>query len=221
LRARDSYQPVGKSLPGATYESVFVRRVHRLIAMGYSTLTPCEFAPAQEEEITGELVKAIDGVLNREAAPVWSSWFSVHEEPRVHDPHRRGKRRLRLDIRIDCSQVKPRSRLCFEAKRLGPGHGTADYVGSEGLQCFIEGSYARNETIAGMLGYVQGGTPEEWAVKIEKAVTMAASSAKNQVPRLWRQHPLVPELQYTYYSSHERPGIGSMIDVYHTLLVFN
>ena len=73
-------------------------RVHTLVALGYAMLTPSDFVYAEEEHITGELVDAIDDVLDC-APPAWAGPFSVHEEPRERHHTRKGKGRKRLDIR--------------------------------------------------------------------------------------------------------------------------
>ena len=189
--------------------------------MGYDTLTPSEFSDAEEEDITGELTRAIDSVLDNPNAPEWVDSFSVHEEPRIHHPNRKGKRRRRLDIRIDSSEIRPRSRLRFEAKRLGPNHGVSKYLGTDGLQCFLDGRYARDDSTSGMLGYVQEGACKEWAQKI--AASMTKEKKKLYLTRTgsWRRVKITDKVPFTYRSDHNRPKTGSPIEIYHTLLCFN
>jgi hypothetical protein len=200
LKERSHFQPPGVSANGKAYTDVFVRRVHTLLALGYAMLTPTEFIYAEEEHITGELVAAIEDVLDS-APPVWAGPFSVHEEPRERHQSRKGKGRKRLDIRLDSSEVTPRARLRFEAKRLGPHHGTSVYLGDEGIQRFLDGRYARHDPIAGMLGYV------------------AKLGLRSASP--WRAERLADGLQFTYCSGHDRPTIGEPIEIFHTFLLFN
>jgi hypothetical protein len=221
LRGRPYYQPSGKSENGRPYAEVFVKRVHKIVGQGYAMLTPGKFASAQEEEITGELVRAVETILDKASAPLWTRWFSIHEEPREHYGARKGKRRLRLDIRIDNSQNIPRARLRFEAKRMGPRHGPSLYLGRDGIQCFLDGRYARNDEIAGMLGYVQEGSPDDWASKIEKAMTKKSRKLHLRPLGGWRKEQLAVELPNSYRSSHGRPKVGKPIDIFHTLLIFN
>lgn len=221
MKDRGAYQPTGVSASGRAYEKVFVKRAHKLLGLGYATLTPGHFACAEEEDISGELVHAVDTVLDQTNLPSWFRWFSVHEESRVHDPARKGKKCRRLDIRIDCAETRPRPRMCFEAKRLGPNHGVSVYLGSEGLQRFLDGRYARNHMAAGMLGYVQAENPAVWASKIKEAMANVATTVRPLKSSPWRSEALVPELQFTYRSGHGRPGVGSPIEIFHTLLVFN
>jgi hypothetical protein len=221
LKDRSYYQPRGISANSKPYAETFVRKVHRLLGQGYAILNPADFSSAEEEDITGELVRAIETVLDNTGVPRWTRWFSVHEEPRVHDAARRGKRRLRLDIRIDSSQDRPRARMCFEAKRLGSHHGVSVYLGSEGLQCFLDGRYARKDSYAGMLGYVQAGKPDEWAAKIEQAMNGDPAKYCLHKSGRWRRERLVAELSSTYRSGHDRPSVGYPIEILHTLLLLN
>jgi hypothetical protein len=221
LRGRSDYQPQGVFAYSKDYEYVFVQRVHQLLGMGYATLQPAEFANAQEEDITGELARAMDSVLDSSGAPQWTDLFSIHEEPRIHDPNRKGKKRRRLDIRIDCSENRPRTRFRFEAKRLGPNHGVSTYLGIDGLQCFIDGRYARDDRTGGMLGYVQEGNCDLWAQKIGMAISKRKDKLGLVKTSPWRSEKLTDKTPFTYRSGHERPDVGQPIEIYHTLLCFN
>ncbi len=203
------------------YQGVFVRRVHTLLALGYAVIRPNKYSHAEEEDITGDLVQAIEDVWNKAYAPLWMDFFSMREDPRVNDGIRKGKRRRKLDIRFDSSETRPRSRFCIEAKRLGPKHGVSIYLGKEGLQCFLDGHYARGESAVGMLGYIQNNTPVEWAGKIEKAMVRDRAKLKPLRSSPWRKEQVVTALSHTYRSGHDRPSIGQAVEVYHTLLIFN
>ncbi len=161
MKGRGYYRPEGLSTNAIDYQFVCIRRAHELLALGYASLVPSEYSRAAEEDITDELVWAMNGVLDDSKAPPWMKWLSVHDDPGIHDDKRKGKRRRRVDIRIDSGEVQPRSRLSFEAKRLGPNHNVSTYLGDKGLRCFIDGQYGRFTSSAGMLGYVQTGKPED------------------------------------------------------------
>lgn len=221
MRDRSSYQLPGASANGTAYAETFVRRAHDLVGRGYATLIPAQFACAEEEDITGELVRAVDAVLDKVCVPRWMRWFSIHEEPRVPGLARQGKRRRRLDIRIDSSQNLPRARLQFEAKRLGSNHGISVYIGSEGIQRFLDGRYAHDDAFAGMLGYVQEGGPDEWAVKIEQAMKSNATKLCLCPSGCWRREKPIVGLSSIFRSGHNRPTVGQPIEIFHTLLLFN
>jgi hypothetical protein len=89
------------------------------------------------------------------------------------------------------------------------------------MQCFLDGRYARDDAFAGMLGYVQAGTPEEWALKIEQAITTNAADLCLRESGHWRSERLATELSSTFRSGHDRPNVGCQIEIFHTLLLFN
>jgi hypothetical protein len=221
LRERDFYQTEGIYEPGLDLLKIFIKRVHKIIGLAYTNLNPREFVDAEEEDITGELKRTIELLLDRKSSPDWMDWFHVSEEYRIHSPERKGKRRRRLDIRIDCSEQRPRTRMPFEAKRLDKNHGVSQYVGKDGLRCFLDGRYARDDKIAGMLGYVQNDGLDNWAVKLEKTISRNAQELSLLDTGSWRHEQQVNELSHTYKSGHDRPGVGSPIGIFHTLLLFN
>ena len=105
----------------------------------------------------------------------WMRFYRVYDDPPINEsitaPRRKGKRRRRVDIKLDSSEVSPYTRFCFEAKRLGKGNPVSRYLGTKGLGCFLSGSYAGAEQRGGMLGYVQSDDEQTWAAKIDKAFT--------------------------------------------------
>jgi hypothetical protein len=95
------------------------------------------------------------------------------------------------------------------------------YLGDEGIQRFLDGRYARNDPIAGMLGYVQAGNPGDWALKIGQAIGRDAARLGLRSSSPWRAEQLADGLPFTYCSGHDRPAIGHPIEIFHTLLLFN
>lgn len=221
MRERDSYQTEGISAQGQIYLQVFVKRVHKIIGLAYRNLNPREFMYAEEEDITGELVRAIELLLDSAEAPNWADKFSVHEEPRIHSTDRRGKRRRRLDIRIDCSEQRPRARMPFEAKRLSKSHGASQYIGKDGLRCFLDGRYARDDKVAGMLGYVQEDGLDGWSDRLGNTISQNAQELYLLDTSLWMHEQQINELSHTYRSGHNRPCVEQPIEIFHILLLFN
>jgi hypothetical protein len=221
LRESSDYQTSGEFIYSKAYKGVFIQRVHQLIGMGYANLMHSEFSDAKEEDITGELVRAIELVLDNPKTDPWTDSFSIHEEPRIHDPNRKGKRRRRLDIRIDSTVIRPRCRLCFEAKCLGKNHNISNYLGNEGLHRFIDGRYALDDDIGGMLGYVQDGNCDEWAKKIEAVFLDNKKNLSLMITSPWRKEMTSTEVPFTYHSGHKRLNLQQQIEIYHILLCFN
>ena len=219
-----SQQPRRQSENLADYDRLFVPRVHRLLKLGYDRMKPAEHARSQETAITGFLVEAIDTVLDRPAMR-WMQFYSVHEDPPVNEPktrrrRRTGKRRKRLDIRIDCAKMSPRTRFRFECKRLGRGNPVAKYLGADGLGRFLRGEYACEDMRGGMLGYLQSDDEEKWAGKIEAAIASADDHYAIQHDSPWRQELVINELIPTYRSGHSRGRGRRRIEIFHTLLRF-
>ena len=221
MRAADSYQPRGSSRAANAYDRAFVTWVHTVLAEGYARLKHGDFADSEEEAITGKLVQAMEQWLDDSRTPEWAGLFSVHEDPPVHDEELKGKRRRRVDIRLDYTGTSPRVRFCFEAKRLGSDHGVSIYLGNEGLGRFLDGSYARDCPAAGMLGYVQQGVPAQWATKIAQTIGAPGNPHRLAASGAWRKMAVVRQLDCTYWSAHERLGASRPIGIYHTLLLFN
>lgn len=196
---------------------VFLIRVHQLLKLGYDQLTPADCRAEQEEAITGILVKAIDDVLQYPAQD-WMVFYSVHDDPPVHDRLRKGKNRRRVDMRLDSSQSRPRTRFSFEAKRLGKAHPVREYLGEEGIGRFLSGAYARDEDQAGMLGYVQSETPREWADRIRAGFHGNPTIHNLIEDGQFRAVQIVEGLDHTYHSEHDRPSVGRYMSIFHTLL---
>lgn len=221
MRGSRDYQPAGVSANGKVYDEVFVRRVHQLIAMGYDAmLKTSDFSDSAEEDITGELRDRIEEIFDRKSAPQWMDKFNIHNEDPVRGSKRKGKKRPRLDIHFCSSYTRPRTRMCFEAKRLGPLHDSANYLGNEGLGRFVGCKYAKDDNVAGMLGYVQSDDPAGWADKIELALKQKAKILCVANKGHWCKRKVVVELPWTYWSRHDRRSTGS-IEILHTLLPFN
>lgn len=208
---------LGSSSSNAVYWQSFREQVFKLIACSIGRLDTGQFHDAEETDISGEIVRAIEEILDDAGSPDWISRLSVHDDPPVHDPGRHGKRRRRLDLRIDDGSVSPRQRYAFEAKRLGPGHGVAPYLGSGGLRLFVDGHYSPDAGEAGMLGYVQNSTPTTWAEKI--ATQIDRRSGELQCDGAWQSASVVEGL-HSYRTHHQRLILGRSITIFHLLLDF-
>ncbi len=217
------HQPCRRSDNIDDYDRLFIPRVHRLIKLGYDRLNPAKHATAEETEITGDLVEAIDAVLDNPVAP-WMRFYCVHDDPPENQPmrkrRRRGRARKRVDIRLDSAEAAPRARLRFECKRLGKGNPVGDYLGSNGLGCFLSGEYARTDLRAGMVGYIQSDDEAAWAERIEHRLVSSPKAYSLRPESSWRQASIIDELPHTYRSGHGRSRGRRPIEMYHILLRF-
>ena len=215
-------RPSGRSENAEPFRALFRRRVFSLVYWGYQRLDAAEYQASEEPDITGELRDAVQQVLENRALPPprWARLFNVRDEGRLRSPSRKGKRRKIIDLQFEFS-AHVRVRFDIEAKRLSKGHSeVAKYLGSEGLGEFIAGNYASADPDGGMLGYVQTGTREEWAGKIEAGMAKRQSELFVQAGGNWQAAQLAPGLQHCYSSVHGRPAVGRPIAILHSLLDF-
>lgn len=211
----------GASTNAIEYRAIFVRRVHQLVRLGYERLHAANHSRAQEPAITGDLHAAIDNVLDSPTED-WMRLYSVHDDPAEDDGQRKGKKRKRIDLRIDSAFNAPRTRFRFEAKRLGKRHSVAMYLGSEGLGCFLHGDYARGEDHAGMLGYVQSADVEDWAEKLKAEFDRVPAEYSFDVSASFRAITLEVSVgRRCYQSKHSRSAVGRDITIDHILLQFH
>ena len=219
ISARSAH-PARESDNTDDFRRAFRKHVHQLVKLGYDRLIRADCCTEQEEAITGFLREAIDEVLDY-PTEAWMDFFSVHEDPRVHDRLRKGKKRRRVDMRVDSSRSRPRTRFSFEAKRLGKTHGVGKYLGDEGMGCILTGAYARDDDEAGMLGYVQSETPQQGADRIKSKLESDPSRYGMPERGGFSSVEIVDGLDHTYHSDHDRPSVGRRVSIFHTLLQFN
>jgi len=212
--------PAGSpSANAAVLRPLFVRHVHELLYRGYERLSASAYCTAQEEQITGDLKSEIDKVLDERPKRWMIHYFSAEETP-VSDGTTKGKRRRKIDIQVTSSRFAPRARFSFEAKRLGRRHPVSIYLGTAGLGRFLCGDYASESDEAGMLGYVQSGSLDDWSTRLaadfgSKATELGADSAGIKAQQV------IDQLPNSFWSIHRRSSLNRMIRIYHTLLLFH
>ncbi len=117
------------------------------------------------------------------------------------------------------SQAGTRPRIRFEAKRLRGTRSRREYLGSEGLGCFLDGQYARDDDIAGMLGYVQADGVESEVRALENKLKGDAKRYALLDVDQWIATKY--ERSFTSYRTiHSRRNHLPDITVQHTLLDF-
>ena len=188
--------------------------------MGYQRLNSAKYRDRDEPEITGELARAVREAGEDPSAPRWTARYAVRDELPVKAPGRFGKHRKVVDIEFVRVQPGPRPRLLFEAKRLRDGSSVGQYVGKDGLGCFLSGDYALDQQEAGMLGYVQTDGEVAWAQRIRSRLEQKRDDCAIRRDGGWQAVAMAPGLRYTYRTRHDRKAVGSPITIYHVLLRF-
>ena len=203
------------------YRLVFRRHVFQLLKWGYDRLNTSTFRASEEEDITGELVRAINEITQDRSYPFWVGNIYIGEDPRVNIDGRKGKRRQKIDIEFVRVRHGQRPHFYFEAKRLSSGgHAQGKYLGPEGLGEFLSGNYGREVNEAGMLGYIQSHTPEYWAEKIKSGLDDEKNPYQVLPDGCWTWLKIVEELNHCYRTKHFRLLGKSPMTMFHCLLSF-
>jgi len=191
-----------------------------LVWLGYQRMQPAAFVSAQEDDITGELVRHMRCVIQDDTAPLWIEHYSVSEQVRSHAAGKLGKRRPIVDIEFERHKRGQRPCLRFEAKRLGCGAGISDYLGDEGLGAFLIGHYSRTHQEAGMLGYVQTDREDLWAARLSAELSTNPRHHRLTDDGAWRRLFITGAPPHSYQTKHfdERRQILLIV---HILLQFS
>ncbi len=211
----------GQSDNAADYRQRLITHAHTILHMGYGRLKSSTMSKSEEEDITDALAEAMNAVLASPDTPPWRTFYAVHEEPRVWNKRRRGKRRLRLDIQVEYTGGT-RPRFSFEAKRLraADANSISKYFGKEGLGCFVLGLYASESDEAGMLAYIQSHDLTHWSAAISVGLNRRAKKCEWITEQGWVGVKVAEGLDTTFVSRHARLHLHRQIIIYHTLLSF-
>jgi hypothetical protein len=186
---------------------------------GYAGLKSHDLQAAEEPHITGEIVRSIREVLEAENAEPWMHAFDIHDDPPQNIAGKFGKRRPRIDIEFVGVSRRPRHHFHIEAKRLYRAGSINEYFGDDGLGMFIAGTYAADESSAGMIGYVQTEDINAWLGRL--ATGFARRVDRLRVCTALQSVTDYQDIAAVQVSGHER-NIGTLgrIDIYHLLLEF-
>ncbi|MFO0607496.1 MAG: hypothetical protein U0324_30300 [Polyangiales bacterium] len=204
-----------------TFWQRFMKDAHVLVAEGFSRLAPSTLTRDDEERISERIEEGVYQWYEASGRPEWARRYAVVTEVREPGGSRTGKRRKRIDIRIESNEGVGRPpRFLFEAKRFyHRSDCVAEYVGTDGLGGFLAGDYARDALHAGMLGYVQKGTNLASIQKVEAKLSNERSThgLAAQGP-VWSTQCLDARLGDTYVSQHTRQQSLPSITLYHSFL---
>ncbi|MCB0124469.1 MAG: hypothetical protein KDE58_19570 [Caldilineaceae bacterium] len=205
------------------FSVAFIEKVHQLIYIGYedslSRIKVVDKKANEENSITGFIVEA----LNKRKrvfspSPRWITFFAFHDNSPRESGGRVGSDRPRADIIIEFNNEPGMPEFFFEAKRLKSGaFSIGQYVGDDGMGCFIDGNYAARYNEAGMLGYIQSDSIGIWQDKAQKKIIQD----KIRLNLIESQTPvnIHSKITHEWLSKHQRNPIESRtIKLYHILL---
>ncbi len=195
-------------------------RIHAvmLIWLGHSRLDAASLATAEEDVITGELVKQIKQVQD-EIDDDWASHYHISEQVPQNVDAKQGKRRPKMDIEIERNSRGIHPKLGFEAKRLGPGFGASTYLGDGGMTAFLTCYYPTTHQEAGMLGYVQEGPASDWSLRLDSA--LKGDSKRYCVAANGDWTDLIPVIGQPCFSTNHIDTSNNPLCIIHVLLPIN
>lgn len=145
------------------YRDAFRLHAHQLLAWAYGDVRPSLHPGLDEPSITGLLGDAMQARLDSPEISVEYDRYVVGDQVPVSPSGQLGNDRLRLDLCLIRTQVRPRIRYIFEAKRLRTnGFSIGKYVGQSGMGDFIECRYGADCPEAAMVGLFQDKNAAYW-----------------------------------------------------------
>src|SRR4029079_9042371 len=126
---------------------------HQLLAWAYGDIRHQLSPSFDEPSITGLLGDAMKARLNLPETPPEYDHYTIADQEPVSPTGELGVDRLRLDLCVVRSGIRPRIKYIFEAKRLRTGgFPIGKYVGGSGIGEFLECRYGRGNPEAAMVG---------------------------------------------------------------------
>lgn len=200
-----------------TYQAAFVKQATLFLKMGVDE-SRSKIGPSTDEvSITQYIVEALNELSRSGKVPPALRRFDASDEVRVNrHPHRRGKNRRIIDIRI-LRAGPPRPMFELEAKCLRCGRNTiSDYAGGEGLGLFVNAEYAFESAYGGMLGYVQTNDPMYWLGQLKKKL----DSDKDRL-RLTGELTILDDspFEHAFVTQHARELLGT-VTIHHFFVTY-
>lgn len=203
------------------YWPIFRKHAHLLIAWGHEAIRPQILLSHEEDEesITGLLYEAIRQILQANHAK-WCSNYSIKNESPMPGGKRTGKDRRMTDLLVEFVTMKGRPEYVFEAKpqNYAKRHQRTNYyVGSDGMERFLEGEYAAYTATypeVGMVAYVLSDSVETWRDRLKKAITQQGKLRLISLEDV----VVIADFQFEWTSQHQRGSSSDALSIYHILL---
>ena len=207
--------------------AIFIERVHRLLQAGYAAMNAKAFNTKEEPDISGELAEKIQSLIDDGKCPGISRSWSVMDNAPENQPHlplakrRLGKRRKLPDIKFRYGGLRETFYFRFEAKRLQDTGSYEDLIGEkDGLGRFTRREYGRKDSAGGLLGYVQTGTAEIHAARVEQAFAANPKLYRIGTDGVWTVVKWKDGPTCCFRTVHARKYTSETIIIYHSFLSF-
>lgn len=193
---------------------------HQLLAWAHADARSQLNDETDEPSITGLLCEAMKKRINSHASPEVYMHYAVGDQDPVSPAGERGNERLRLDINIVRTGIRPQLAYVFEAKRLRTGgFPIGKYVGDGGMGDFLACRYAPGCPEAAMVGLWQDKEATYWAKELERIFNNDVASAKPMlgIKENLKRITVLDVLRDHFHSVHIRSD-SSALTVLHVLL---
>jgi hypothetical protein len=197
----------------SVYGEAFRLHSHQLLAWAYQDVR-LRFVPGLEEpDMTGLLAEAMENRLNHASTPDAYLHYTVGDQVPRSPAGQLGNKRLRLDISVIRSGIRPRLSFIFEAKRLKTSTlPIGKYAGEGGMGDFISGRYSAENPEAAMIGLFENQTLGYWQNELRRVFCEDSKSPRPQLNTLSELAAvsIIRELGGELESTHHRKNGGSL-----------
>jgi hypothetical protein len=194
----------GDALSQLLFPEGLIPQILNLLVETWKTLTK----PTEEEDepkITNRFVKSMQ---QRSRAEGLKFRVMAHVKELEHLNETTGKGFAEIDILVP-SGGDYRCYFAIEAKKLNTTNGAnawesqaGEYVGKDGMGCFVEGRYAPYQSQGGMVGYVMDGDCPKAKASITKAITKKAGELKAKMPDALGSSRHLPHSPHAFETMH-------------------
>jgi hypothetical protein len=202
------------------YLDAFRRHSHQLLAWAHDDVRASLHAELEEPSITGLLAEAMKRRLNADTTPDEYLHYWIGDQEPVSPNGEMGNDRLRLDINVIRTGLKPRLSYIFEAKRLRTGSFTiGKYTGTGGMGDFLECRYGEGCPEAAMVGLLQNKDADYWFGELQRSFTddLLAKPGVLRIEEALGAVTVLPVIQHEWQSRHRRSD-GSALRLLHIFL---
>ena len=202
------------------YGDTFRLHSHQLLAWAYQDARHRFIPGLDEPDMTGLLAEAMENWLNDASTPDAYLHYTIGDQVPRSPAGQLGNRRLRLDITVIRSGIRPRLSFIFEAKRLRTGTlPIGKYVGAGGMGDLISGRYAGEFPEAAMIGLFENQTLGYWQSELRRVFNEDAASQEPQLAVIstLAEVSVIDGLSGELESAHHRHSVG-LLRLFHIFL---
>jgi len=208
------------SNPWDVYLDAIRGHAHQLLAWAHEDARSQLNANTDEPTITGLFCEAMKRRINSPETPEIYMHYAIGDQDPVSPASERGNYRLRLDINILRTGIRPQLAYIFEAKRLRTrGFPIGKYIGEGGMGDFLACRYAQGCPEGAMVGLWQDKDVSYWVGKLQRAFNndQVCKQPSLGITENLKSTTVLDALQDHFRSVHRRTD-GNLITLLHSFL---